>query len=90
MRFRVTVPPGAPIPGVGFVHPGGTFEAPKGYVPSKTFEPLDEEAVEALAKLGVKATLPPPPPAAAKPDDTLTLQELSEGGKKKQRASDSK
>lgn len=50
-KFLVTVPPGAPIPGVGFVRPGEIFTAPKGYVPSRTFKPLNAEAVEALKKV---------------------------------------
>jgi hypothetical protein len=50
-QFLVTIPPGAPIPNVGFVRPSEIFTAPKGYVPSYTMKPVNDEAVAALRKV---------------------------------------
>ncbi len=49
-KYLVTQPPGAPIPGVGFVNIGQIFTAPEGYVPSLTFRPANEEGLEVLKK----------------------------------------
>lgn len=59
-KYMVTVPPGAPIPNVGFIRPGETFVAPgANYIPSRTFRPLNREAVDALGKVfdGIEALL---------------------------------
>ncbi len=48
-KYLVTLPPGAPTP-VGFVNIGQIFTAPEGYVPSLTFRPVNEEALEILEK----------------------------------------
>jgi hypothetical protein len=54
-RYLVRIPPGAPVPDVGFVKNGNWFDAPsEDYVPSKTFLPCNEAAKEVLEKLGVK------------------------------------
>jgi hypothetical protein len=48
-RYLVTMPPGAPVPGVGFVKAGDIFTAPSAdYVPSRTFRPLNQEAQQAI------------------------------------------
>jgi hypothetical protein len=48
-RYKVTVAPGAPIPNVGFVEAGHTFEQPPSYIPPTfTFEPMDEEALSVM------------------------------------------
>lgn len=48
-KYLVVQPPGAPVPGVGFIRPGFSFTAPsEDYVPSRTFRPLNEEAQEAI------------------------------------------
>jgi hypothetical protein len=65
-RYRVVVEPGAYIHGVGFFKNGSEITMPKDYVPSKTFVPLDQEAVDQLVKLGVKAELPKPATEPAK------------------------
>jgi hypothetical protein len=49
-KYLVTVPPGAPTP-VGFVNIGEIFTAPPDYVPSLTFRPVNEEALEAMGKV---------------------------------------
>ncbi len=51
-KYMVTLPPGAPIAGVGFVRPGEIFTAPAvDYVPSRTFRAVNEEAKAVLLKL---------------------------------------
>jgi len=51
-HYLVTVPPGAPIPGLGFVKVGDSFFAPsEDYVPSRTFRAMNEPARQALVKL---------------------------------------
>lgn len=48
-KYMVTMPPGAPIEGVGFVRPGEIFTAPsETFLPSRTFRPVNEEALEVL------------------------------------------
>jgi hypothetical protein len=57
-KYLVMLPPGAQVPGIGFVREGTIFSAPsEDYVPSRTFRPLNQEAVDALAKVfeGLKA-----------------------------------
>lgn len=67
-HYLVTQPPGAPIPGVGFVKNGDAFYAPsEDFVPSKTFRAMNEPAQRALRKLrdtlkAHQAAPPPPPP----------------------------
>jgi hypothetical protein len=46
----VTMPPGAPVPGIGFVQPGQVFTAPDGFRLSRTFRPVNREAQDALKK----------------------------------------
>lgn len=48
-KYLVKQPPGAPTP-VGFVNIGQIFTAPEGYVPSLTFQPVNEEAQTILEK----------------------------------------
>ncbi len=51
-KYMVTMPPGAPIPGIGFVRPGEFFTAPsEKSIPSRTFRPVNQEAVAPLAKI---------------------------------------
>jgi hypothetical protein len=50
-KYQVTVPPGAPVAGVGFVRHTEIFTAPKGYVPSYTMLPVNDEAVKELEKV---------------------------------------
>lgn len=47
-KYLVTLPPGAPVPEVGFVKIGEIFTAPEGYVPSLSFRPVNEEARKIL------------------------------------------
>ena len=54
-KYLVVEGPGSPVSGVGFVQPGSSFVAPAGYIPSKTFKPMNEEASKELAK--VKASI---------------------------------
>ena len=54
-KYLVVEGPGAPVPGVGFVVPNSAFTAPAGYIPSRTFKPMNEEASQELAK--VKAAM---------------------------------
>lgn len=54
-KYLVVEGPGTPVPGVGFVVPNSAFTAPAGYVPSRTFKPMNEEASQELAK--VKAAM---------------------------------
>jgi hypothetical protein len=50
-KYMVTVPPGAPVSGIGFIQPGQVFTAPADdYVPSLTFRPCNEEAKAILDK----------------------------------------
>jgi len=49
-QFLVTMPPGAPVAGVGFVDVGKIFTAPPGYIPSLTFYAVNPAAVESLAQ----------------------------------------
>jgi len=50
-KYLVVIPPGAPVPQVGFVEHGKMFTAPDDYVPSLSFFPANEEAKEILAKV---------------------------------------
>jgi hypothetical protein len=51
-KYLVTMPPGAEVPGLGFVREGKVFSAPsEDYVPSRTFLPVNKEAVAPLAKV---------------------------------------
>jgi hypothetical protein len=51
-KYMVTVPPGAPVAGVGFVKPGEIFSAPTDdFVPSRSFRAVNEEAKVKLEKL---------------------------------------
>jgi hypothetical protein len=51
-KYMVTVPPGAPIAGVGFVRPGEIFSAPADdYVPSRSFRAVNEEGRVRLVSL---------------------------------------
>lgn len=47
-KYLVTLPPGAPVPEVGFVKIGEIFTAPEGYVPSLSFRPVTEQARKIL------------------------------------------
>lgn len=50
-KFMVMLPPGAPIPEIGFVKAGQIFVAPgKDYVPSLSFRPVNAEAKIVLEK----------------------------------------
>jgi hypothetical protein len=84
MRFLVTQPPGAPIPGVGFVKPGEIFHAPDPkefpeWTPSRTYKPCDEEA-QALLKRVHKVDVPlfEKPTEAPKVEHGATMRELAE------------
>ncbi len=77
-RYLVQRPPGAPVPGVGFVRPGEIFTAPEGYLPSRTFVPVNEEARLALEKIGVKAELYVPANEAPRVEQGMTLAQLGE------------
>lgn len=46
-KYLVKQPPGAPTP-VGFVNVGQIFTAPDGYVPSLTFQPVNEKGLKLL------------------------------------------
>jgi len=50
-RYLVTMPPGVPVAGVGFVRHNSSFSAPEGFVPSRTFKALNAEASAELQKL---------------------------------------
>jgi hypothetical protein len=51
-KYMVTIPPGAPVAGVGFVKPGEIFSAPTDdYVPSRSFRAVNEEGRAKLEKL---------------------------------------
>jgi hypothetical protein len=50
-QYQVMIPPGAPVPGVGFVRHGEQFTAPPDFVPSMTFIPINDEAVVELKKV---------------------------------------
>lgn len=54
-KYLVTLPPGVPVPGIGFVRVNDAFNAPAGFIPSRTFKPLNAEASAELEKL--KASL---------------------------------
>jgi hypothetical protein len=54
-KYLVTVAPGVPVAGIGFVRVNDAFTAPAGFIPSRTFKPLNAEASAELEKL--KATL---------------------------------
>jgi hypothetical protein len=79
--YLVTIPPGVPVPGVGFVKPGEAFWAESGYKPSRTFVPLNDVAHAAMSALRFKVreipklSLEKPPPVKEK---GLTLRELEE------------
>ena len=77
-KYLVTMPPGAPVPGVGFVKPGDTFTAPSvDYIPSKTFRPVNEEAQAVLEKLlGAKVPLVSIPREEPAVQRGLSLREL--------------
>lgn len=49
-QYLVTLPPGAPVPGVGFVEVGRIFTGPPGYVPSLTFYGANESGVAEIVK----------------------------------------
>jgi hypothetical protein len=72
----VTVPPGAPVAGVGFVRPGEVFVAPADdYVPSRTFRAVNGEAKSALEKLyGELKTSIDERGKDAKPEDKAALK----------------
>jgi hypothetical protein len=50
-KYLVTVPPGCPVPNVGFVKVGEVFTALPGFVPSRTLRPVNEEARVELEKV---------------------------------------
>jgi hypothetical protein len=77
--YLVTVPPGAPVAGVGFIQPGHFFLAPSpDYVPSKSFLPCDAEAQAELAKLGVKkAIVKPTAPEGPAVERGVSLSEIA-------------
>lgn len=50
-KYFVTVEPGVPVPGVGFVQPGCSFDAPQGFVPSTTLRAMNEEAALELDRV---------------------------------------
>jgi hypothetical protein len=56
-KYLVTMPPGAEVIGLGFIREGRVFSAPsEDYVPSRTFLPVNKEALAPLAKVydGIK------------------------------------
>lgn len=79
-RYLVRMPPGAPVPGIGFVRNGNWFDAPsEDYVPSKTFLPCNEAAKAVLEKLGVKdLTVVHLVQEQPKTGEGLSLSELAE------------
>ena len=51
-KYLITDHPGAYIRSLGFLHPGQYFEAPtEDYVPSRSFQALNQEALAGLQKL---------------------------------------
>lgn len=67
-RYLVTQPPGTPVPGIGFVAQGEWFTAPEGFIPSRTFLPINAAAAETLERVhGVRRepVSPPTPPSPA-------------------------
>lgn len=88
-RYVVVKEPGAPITGVGFVRAGEAFSAPSpGYMPSKTFRPLNKEAQDVLGGMGVKVDVLVPDavePPVEKVLDSEGLDKLK--GEKTEKAS---
>ena len=77
-KYLVMVPPGAYVPEVGFIPVGAVFTGADGYVPSKTFRPVNDDAVAALKKLGVEADVVSLPKSEPKIEAGLSLRELGE------------
>jgi hypothetical protein len=75
-KYMVTVPPGAPIAGVGFVKPGEIFTAPSDdYVPSRSFRAVNEEGRVRLEKLyGEIGTTLEKREKDAKPEDKAAIR----------------
>lgn len=77
-KYLVMIPPGAYVPEVGFIPVGSIFTGPDGYVPSKTFRPVNDEAAATLKKLGVEAEVVAIRKEEPKIEAGLSLRELGE------------
>ncbi len=69
-RYLVVVHPGIPVPGGPFVPAGEVFDAPAGFVPSRTFLPVNLEAQRELEKIGVVVPLL----GEKAPDESRTIE----------------